>query len=156
MPRLPFLLATWFGCGLAPRAPGTAGTLGALPVGTAILYAGGWPVLLAATAILFLIGLWAAAAYERHTGTHDSGAIVIDEAAGLWLALCAAGTHPAMLLAAFILFRGFDILKPWPVSWADRRLPGAWGVMVDDILAGAYAALCLAGMHMGMNIVFTG
>ncbi|MBU0800675.1 MAG: phosphatidylglycerophosphatase A [Alphaproteobacteria bacterium] len=140
------LLATWFGCGRAKRAPGTWGTLGSLPFGILFMVLGGWPLLLVATVLVSIIGYYAAAVYERETGTHDSGAIVIDEVAGMWLTLCAATLTPLSIVLAFALFRGFDILKPWPVSWADRKLPGAAGVMADDILAGVYAALCLWGL----------
>lgn len=148
VPLLPFLLATWFGCGLSPRAPGTVGTLGAIPAGVALLYFGGVEGLLAATMIIFALGLWAAREYERHTGAHDPGAIVIDEVAGMWLAMAVAGLNPLMIIAAFALFRLFDIKKPWPVSWADQKLPGAWGVMMDDMIAGAYAAGCLGLVHI--------
>lgn len=148
VPLLPFLLATWFGCGLSPRAPGTVGTLGAIPVGVALLYCGGIEGLLAATMIIFALGLWAAREYERHTGAHDPGAIVIDEVAGMWLAMAVAGLNVVMIILAFALFRLFDIKKPWPVSWADQKLPGAWGVMTDDMIAGAYAAGCLGLVHI--------
>lgn len=148
VPLLPFLLATWFGCGLSPRAPGTVGTLGAIPFGAALLWSGGIEGLLTATIIVFTLGLWAAREYERHTGAHDPGAIVIDEVAGMWLAMAVAGLSPVMIALAFVLFRFFDIKKPWPVSWADRKLPGAWGVMTDDIIAGAYAAALLGLVHI--------
>ena len=148
VPPLPFLLATWFGCGLSPRAPGTVGTLGAIPFGILILWMGGIEMLLLATAIIFVLGLWAAREYERHTGAHDPGAIVIDEVAGMWVAMAVAGLNPLMIALAFVLFRVFDIKKPWPVSWADQKLPGAWGVMTDDIIAGVYAGALLGLVHI--------
>ena len=148
VPLIPFLLATWFGCGLSPRAPGTVGTLGAIPFGALILWQAGIEGLLAATLAVFALGLWEAREYERHTGAHDPGAIVIDEVAGMWLAMAVAGLNPVMIVVAFMLFRLFDIKKPWPVSWADRKLPGAWGVMTDDMIAGAYAAGCLGVVHV--------
>ena len=83
------------------------------------------------------------------TGEHDSGIIVIDEAAGLWLTLLAATMEPLSILGAFILFRFFDILKPWPVSYFDR-MPGAKGVMLDDLAAGLYAAIVLKGIHYAL------
>lgn len=140
-------LATWFGCGLSPRAPGTVGTLAALPFGFAIMWYGGTAGLLLAALIVSAAGLWAAGVYERKSGTHDSGAIVIDEVAGMWLTLCAGTLSPLSFVLAFGLFRLFDILKPWPVSWADRELPGAAGVMADDIIAGILAGLCLWGLR---------
>jgi phosphatidylglycerophosphatase A len=140
------LLATWFGCGLARKAPGTWGTLGALPPGLLLLWCGGIAALLPAILIVSILGYYAAATYERETGTHDSGAIVIDEVAGMWITLCAATLTPLSIILAFALFRLFDITKPWPVSWADRR-PGATGVMLDDIIAGIIAAICLWGLR---------
>ena len=139
-------LATWFGCGLARPGPGTVGTLGALPFGILMMMFGGWPVLLAATAIIFLVGLWAAGRVEKQLGEHDASLIVIDEVAGMWLTLMAAAPTPLSVLLALGLFRLFDILKPWPISWADKKLPGAAGVMVDDILAGIYAVIVLEGL----------
>lgn len=144
--RLMLWLAVWFGCGLARRAPGTWGTVGALPFGIAFMYYGGWPLLLGAAVVVSIAGYYAAATYERVTGMHDAGAVVVDEVAGMWLTLCAATLTPLSIVLAFILFRGFDILKPWPVSWADN-LPGAKGVMLDDILAGILAGLCLWGLR---------
>lgn len=148
VPRLPLLAATWFGCGLSPRAPGTVGSLGAIPAGALILWLGGPWLLLAATLGVFVIGLWAAREFERHTGLHDSGAIVIDEVAGMWLAMMFAGLNILMIVAAFLLFRLFDIRKPSLIGWADSKLPGAWGVMVDDIFAGLYAGAIIGVMQI--------
>jgi phosphatidylglycerophosphatase A len=139
-------LATWFGCGLAHPAPGTWGTLGALPFGI-MLMMGGWPALLAATVIVTAAGLWATDKVQKQTEIHDASYIVIDEAAGLWLTLLAARQTTVSVGLAFLLFRFFDILKPWPVSWCDKKLPGARGVMADDLAAGIYAALCLWGLR---------
>lgn len=138
-----FWLATWFGCGLARRAPGTWGTLGGLPLGIFLLAAGSVPGLLIGTAAIFAAGLWVAREFEKATGEHDASAIVIDEVAGVCVTMLAAKlTFPSLLLAV-ALFRLFDIWKPWPVSWCDKKLPGAWGVMMDDIAAGAMAAVFL-------------
>ena len=141
------ILATWFGCGLMKPAPGTWGTLGALPFGVFMLVFGGWPALLAGVIIISAVGYWAAAKYEELSGTHDSSSIVIDEVAGMWIALLPAALNPISAALAFLLFRAFDILKPWPVGWADKKLPGALGVMADDILAGAIAAVLLYGIR---------
>lgn len=141
-------LATWFGCGLMKKAPGTWGTLGGLPFGIAVLYFGSWQILLAASVFVFLMGLWAAREFEKMTGEHDAGAVVIDEVAGVWIALLpVAGLSFIQIGLAFLLFRFFDILKPWPVSWADKKLPGAMGVMLDDVFAGIYAALVIGGLR---------
>jgi phosphatidylglycerophosphatase A len=146
------VLATWFGCGLMKPAPGTWGTVGALPFGIFMLALGGWPVLLAGAVIVSIAGYWAAGEYERQSGTHDSSSIVIDEAAGMWIALLTAALNPVSASLAFILFRAFDILKPWPVGWADKKLPGALGVMADDILAGVIAAILLYGIRRYAHI----
>jgi phosphatidylglycerophosphatase A len=143
------LLATWFGCGLVRKAPGTWGSLGAIPPGLLLYHYGGLYVLAAATVIAFFAGLWAARAYDEAAGTHDSKQIVIDEVAGQWLSLLPVlyftGLYWGLIALSFLLFRLFDILKPWPVSFFDRKLGGAAGVMLDDIAAGCYAALCLTG-----------
>jgi phosphatidylglycerophosphatase A len=133
------LLATWFGAGLLPRAPGTWGSLAALPFGVGLYWLSGPLGLAAASLGVFLIGLWAAQSYERTAAVKDPGAIVIDEVAGQWLTLIPAGLNPWAVLLAFLLFRLFDVIKPWPISWADRHLKGSFGVMADDIIAAAYA-----------------
>jgi phosphatidylglycerophosphatase A len=135
------LLATWFGAGLLPWAPGTWGSLAAVPFGVALFWLSGPFGLLLATAGVFVIGLWAAHSYEQVAAIKDPGAIVIDEVAGQWLALIPAGLNPVGVVLAFILFRAFDVTKPWPVGWADRHLKGAFGIMADDIIAGLYAAV---------------
>ncbi|MCB1556808.1 MAG: phosphatidylglycerophosphatase A [Alphaproteobacteria bacterium] len=140
-------LATWFGCGLMKPGPGTWGTLGALPMGVFLLAIGGPSLLLINILGFFYIGLKVTEKFEAMTGTHDHGAVVIDEAVGVWIALLPAVLDPVHGLAAFALFRFFDILKPWPVGWADKKLPGAWGVMLDDVLAGLYAAAILGGFR---------
>jgi phosphatidylglycerophosphatase A len=137
------LIATWFGAGLLPRAPGTWGSLAALPFAWLIAWAAGPPGLVAAALVLFPIGCWAAAATARRLGIHDPAIIVIDEVAGQWLTLAAAPFDPLAYAAGFVLFRFFDVLKPWPVSWADRRIGGGLGIMLDDVLAAVYAALVL-------------
>jgi phosphatidylglycerophosphatase A len=142
--RPPILLATWFGSGLLPGMPGTWGSAAALPFAWVIhVYFGPW-ALAAAAGVVFFVGIWAADAYTAETGVADPGPVVIDEVAGLWLTLAlAASLDPAHYVAGFVFFRLADILKPWPVGWADREIKGGLGVMVDDILAGLYAALLL-------------
>lgn len=146
-------IATWFGCGLMRPAPGTWGTLGALPVGLILLALGGKITLLIGIIAIIPLGLWACDKFEKMTDTHDNSMIVIDEVAGLWITLLATTFNPISILLAFALFRFFDILKPFPVSWLDRNLPGAKGVMCDDLMAGVYAAICLWGIN---NYAFTG
>jgi phosphatidylglycerophosphatase A len=145
------ILATWFGCGLTRLAPGTWGTLGGLPFGVLILFYGGLPILVIATIIVFVIGYWASERFEKMTGNHDDRAIVIDEVVGGWIALMAAGTGLFSIVLAFLLFRFFDILKPWPVSWADQKLNGPMSVMFDDVLAGIYAAIVILGFNYAIS-----
>ncbi len=140
-------LATWFGTGLIKPAPGTWGTIGALPFGIALMMFGGLTPLLLATLIVFVIGLWAAKHFERMVREKDSGMVVIDEVVGIWIALIPSSLTPLSIGLAFVLFRIFDILKPWPVNWLDKRFHGPWGVMLDDVMAGIYAALVLMGLR---------
>jgi phosphatidylglycerophosphatase A len=135
----PLWLATWGGTGLLPWAPGTFASLAALPLAWLLMAAGGIWLLLAATLAVFLLGLWAAERYMAAVGIHDPTAVVIDEIAGQWLTLCVAALEPLAYVAGFVLFRVFDVLKPWPVSWLDRRVGGGFGVMIDDVGAALYA-----------------
>jgi phosphatidylglycerophosphatase A len=143
-------LATGFGSGLSPIAPGTVGTAAALlpwlllrelPLTAYLL------VVLAA----FLAGIWAAGWVIRRIGQEDPGVVVIDEFVGLWLALAAAPAGWAWALSGFALFRLFDIAKPWPASWADRKLKGGFGAMIDDAFAGLYALLALQAGAWWLN-----
>lgn len=137
------LVARGFGVGLLPGAPGTWGSLAALPVAWIIRDRWGLTGLAVAAGLAFVFGWWAAGRAARAGGVADAGEIVVDEIAGQWLALLAA---PQSLLAyalAFLLFRVFDIVKPWPVNWIDRRLKGGFGVMLDDAAAAGYAAAAL-------------
>jgi len=135
------IVLSWFGCGLAPRAPGTVGSLGAIPFAALIAWVWGPLALIPAAVIVFILGWWVAARYLRGaTAIKDPQWIVIDEVAGQWIALAAVPLDFIWYALGFGLFRFFDILKPWPVRWADRRVPGALGIMLDDVLAGLYAA----------------
>jgi len=140
--------STWFWSGLWPKAPGTIGSLAALPVGWLIfLYAG--PVgLLIATIFVFATGWWSTKVYLERTGREDPGEVVIDEVAGLWLALAASDGGLYTVLSLFVLFRLFDIWKPWPISWLDANVKGAWGVMIDDIVAGIFAIITFIGIFL--------
>lgn len=133
-------LSSWFGCGFISPAPGTWGSLGALPFGVMIYALGGGYTLCACAAIITIIGLWSATKFDAALESHDSKMIVIDEVAGQWIALIPAALNPVLIMLAFILFRFFDILKPWPVSFFDKKVDGAAGVMFDDVVAGIYAA----------------
>lgn len=142
-------LATWFGCGFMKPAPGTWGSAVAIPFGLIIFGATGTVGLIAAILLVSLAGIWAADKFNRAFGKHDSGMIVIDEVAGQWVALLPAlglsGFNPLWIGLSFLLFRIFDIFKPWPISLLDRKVKGGLGVMIDDLAAGIFVALCLAG-----------
>ncbi len=141
------LLATWFGIGLLRPAPGTWGSLAALPLAWAIVYFGGPYALAAATAVVFALGCWAGGVYEKAGGGKDPGVVVIDEVAGQWLVLIAAPLDPVFYLAGFLLFRLCDITKPWPAGWADRRVDGGLGIMLDDVLAALYGLAAIAAFR---------
>ena len=139
--NFPRLVASVGGAGYLPRAPGTWGSALALVAGAAILSLDGQRVLIAATALAVIAGLWA---IPRAGGEVDPGWVVIDEVAGMWLAMLPLSRPwPLGMLAAFGLFRLFDITKPGPIGWLDR-LPGRVGVMGDDLAAGAAAAMLVA------------
>ena len=155
-PALPFfhpasLIATWFGSGLVRPASGTWGSLAALPFGAALVWLGGPWLLAAATALAFALGLWASGLYAAAHETSDPGDVVIDEVVGQWIALLPFTLEPLAYLVAFLSFRVFDIAKPWPANWCDRRLKGALGIMADDVVAGAYAALLTYGVLYAAN-----
>lgn len=135
------LIASGCGVGLAPVAPGTVASLVAVILGAGLFSVS--PILLAGAALLAILGgVWA---LRREPVAGDPGWVVIDEFAGQWIALLGAGSiAPVEVLAAFALFRLFDIVKPGPVGWADRQ-PGPFGVMADDVIAGAIAAALLFG-----------
>jgi phosphatidylglycerophosphatase A len=141
-------LATWGGSGLLPRAPGTWGSLFALPFAWIIATEWGSEALFIAAALTFLAGLWASAQYLKYSTSKDPGAIVIDETAGQFLALALVPVELWCYAAGFILFRLADIFKPWPASWADRSLRGALGVMTDDIFAAVYVLVVLYSAHL--------
>ncbi len=144
-------LAFGFGSGLAPKAPGTWGTLAALPLCVLMSPLPIW-VYLAATAALFALGIWVCGQTARDLGLDDPGAIVWDEWVGLLVTLTAAPAGWGWLLAGFVLFRLFDILKPWPIRVLDRSLHGGLGIMLDDLVAGVMAALVLQGLVLVMPV----
>lgn len=136
-------IATALGAGLAPKAPGTAGSLLALLPWWFLLRGlpvGGYVAVLAGG---FLLGVWACGVTGRRLGVHDHGALVWDEVIGMWLTLVVAPPQWWWMFVGFGLFRLFDIWKPWPVRVADRRVHGGFGVMLDDVIAGACALVVL-------------
>lgn len=136
-------LAFGFGAGLMPKAPGTWGTLMAFPI-FALAHVGGTAAVLAAAAASFVVGIWAAGITGRALGVADHGGIVIDEIAAFLLVLAFTPPVIGWWLIAFLLFRVFDIVKPWPIYLADRNIKGGFGVMFDDLLAAVYSVAALA------------
>ena len=139
-------LAFGFGSGLAPVAPGTAGTVASLPFAALIVQLP-LPVAIALVMASFLVGVYLCGVTGQKLGVHDHGGIVWDEFVGMWLVLLFVPFHWAWWLAAFVLFRIFDAVKPWPIGWFDRRVHGGFGVMLDDILAAGYTLIVL-GLSM--------
>lgn len=132
------------GSGLAPKAPGTAGTLVAVPL---YLVMQNLPLLWYATitVAITLLGIWVCSYSARKLGVHDHPAIVIDEIAGFLITMFAVPAGWVWLLAGFVLFRLFDALKPWPISWMDRNLKGGVGIMLDDVAAGLVSLALIHG-----------
>lgn len=155
------LFLTFFGTGLAPKAPGTVGSLAALPVGVAILYYLGIESLFMLTIAVTIIGIFEVNKYEKNTGEHDQSHIVIDEAVGMWLSLMIAYStmitlnYPYIeilsLIFSFAAFRLFDIWKPSTIGWIDREWKGGYGVMMDDVLAGIAGGLLTALILLGIS-----
>ena len=132
-------IVTFFGAGLLPVAPGTWGSLAALPVGLFWVWLGGWPLLVIAGIIAAGIGYMATDAYIHATGREDPPEVVIDEVATQWLIMAFVPLSAAGIFGAFFMFRLFDTIKPWPASWADQEVEGGLGVMLDDLIAGVFA-----------------
>lgn len=141
-------LATWFGLGFLRPGPGTWGTLGGLPVGLMIYKLGGVWALVVAIIVVTRLGYIAAIKFSQQTETNDHAMIVVDEVVGIWIALLGAGLSPPLIFIAFMSFRAFDITKPLHVGNAER-LPGAIGVMADDIAAGVYSFILLWLLYYG-------
>ncbi len=135
-------LAFGFGSGFSPRAPGTIGSLVALLPFLLLSYLGSLFTIVAILVAL-LLGVWICDRTARDLGVHDHGGIVWDEFVGLWIALLMVPQQLLWIGTGFLLFRVFDILKPWPINWADKKVQGGWGIMLDDVLAGIMAALCI-------------
>lgn len=154
-------LACGFGSGLTPVAQGTFGSLAALLPWLALTRLPLMAYLLLLI-IGFVIGVWACDIAGRLLGVSDHRSVVWDEFIGQWIALIpllgfgatgVGGLHWWMLLAGFVLFRIFDVWKPWPISWLDQRMKGGLGVMIDDVVAGIFAALVLAAVMYAIPLV---
>ena len=142
MDRLFMFIATGAYTGYLPKAPGTWGSLLGVGIWLGLRRLELIPYL-TCVAIIFLIGTICAGAAEKIVDRGDPGLVVIDEIAGQLIALAGAPYHPVAALAGFLLFRLFDILKPFPVGWLDSRIHGGLGIMLDDVVAGLYALIVL-------------
>jgi phosphatidylglycerophosphatase A len=140
----PRLICSFFGAGQLPKAPGTWGSAAALPFIWILTWIGGPWLLGAALLATFGIGWWASARIVAEDGAEDPSWVVIDEVVGQGLTLLLVPPSLLGYAIGFALFRLFDIKKPWPVSWADQQVKGGLGIMLDDVLAGIYAAAVLA------------
>ncbi|MCP3688897.1 MAG: phosphatidylglycerophosphatase A [Gammaproteobacteria bacterium] len=137
------LLSLGFGSGLSPFAPGTMGTLAAIPPYLLLAQLELMPYIMVLLAG-FVIGIYLCGFTTRVLGVHDHGGIVWDEFVGFWITMIAVPViNWQWVLIGFILFRFFDIVKPWPVKLADKRISGGFGIMIDDVLAGFYALGCM-------------
>jgi phosphatidylglycerophosphatase A len=143
------LLALGFGSGLSPVAPGTAGTLVAIPF-YLLLAQLPLPWYLLVLVVAFGVGIYLCERTARDLGVHDHGGIVWDEFVGFWLTMVAAPPGWPWVVAGFLLFRLFDIVKPFPINWFDRHIKGGLGIMLDDALAGSFAWLCLQLLHIAV------
>lgn len=144
-PVVPLAIATWFGCGYFPVGPGTAGSAAAALIAVGLHFGLGWnrPVLAGLIAVLLWPAIWSATATARYVGRVDPGLVVVDEVLGQWLTLLGASIRGwQTVLAAFLLFRLFDIWKPWPVRNFEKLSEGL-GIVADDLAAGVYGALIL-------------
>jgi phosphatidylglycerophosphatase A len=145
-------LALGFGAGLAPRAPGTAGTLVAVPL---IMFIGsfGWHVLAIAALLMSVSGVYICGASAKKLGVHDHPGIVWDEITGFAITMLAVPHTWYWVLAGFVLFRFFDIVKPWPIREADHSLKGGLGIMLDDVIAGVFAGVILYALARAASYI---
>ena len=138
-------LAFGFGSGLSPKAPGTVGTVAAIPL-YLLLIQFSLPMYVAVLLVTFTLGVYLCGKTASDLGVHDHPGIVWDEFVGFWLTMLLAPAGWVWIVVGFVLFRIFDILKPWPIGWLDKRIHGGFGIMIDDIVAGLYALVILQVM----------
>ncbi len=157
--KISWIIATWFGSGLLPKAPGTWGSLAAIPFAYIIsIYTCSY-ALISGIVALFFIGIWVSNKIEENVQIKDPGFIVVDEVVGQWIALLPLPFLYRILdsnsfycfsafivIVAFIAFRAFDIWKPWPVNYADKNISGGYGIMFDDVIAGMYALIVTSAL----------
>jgi phosphatidylglycerophosphatase A len=147
MLRPSWIIATWFGCGMVPKAPGTMGSIGAIPLYLLAARAGREGVAAAALAVT-AVGIWAASAVARDLGKKDPQIVVVDEVAGVLITMLPmAHVSWRAVLVGFMLFRLFDVTKPWPIRRFES-LPGGWGIVMDDVVAGVFGACVMVGLRV--------
>ena len=149
MVKLARIFTSIFGVGYLPVAPGTWGSLVALPCGYLIITYISIGALFISSIAIFMIGVWSSNLVLRGTDNEDPPHIVIDEFVGQWLTLIAVPANIFWYFIAFILFRFFDIFKPWPISWFDKNIKGGFGVMLDDVIAAVFAIIALWISQLG-------
>jgi phosphatidylglycerophosphatase A len=140
-------VGTWFGCGLVPRAPGTMGTLGAIPF-YLLVAREGRPGVGVAALIVIALGIWASSVVARDLGKKDPQVVVVDEVAGFLVTMLPMREVSWLaVVLGFVVFRGLDIVKPWPIRRFEA-LPGGWGIVMDDVVAGAFGAAVMALLRL--------
>ena len=149
MRRFVVLTATWFGTGLSPFAPGTVGTLGAIPLYLALVRLP-FPLYLATLVAFVFLSAWVAGMAQDLYGAKDPGKIVIDEVAGYLVTMAGAPADWQSVILGFLLFRFFDVVKVPPARFFDRQVKSGWGVVLDDVVAGLYAC---AALHLILRVV---
>ena len=165
--KISWIIATWFGSGLLPIAPGTWGSLAAFPFAYLISVYSGTYALIFGTVVLFFIGTRASDKVEKSAQKKDPGFIVVDEVVGQWIALLPLPflynlVDPDLFywffapiaVVAFLAFRIFDIWKPWPIKNIDMNVPGGLGIMLDDVIAGIYALIITSALTACMVLIF--
>nr|WP_252732028.1 phosphatidylglycerophosphatase A [Paraglaciecola arctica] len=143
-------LALGFGSGLAAKMPGTFGTLAALPLVVLLSHYASFSIYLGVTILVSVAGIWICGKAADDMKVHDDSSIVWDEVAGMLITMIAVPLSWQTLAIGFVLFRFFDILKPWPISYLDKHVHGGFGIMIDDVLAGVFA-LCV--LHIGLAMI---
>ena len=144
-------LAFGLGSGAAPKAPGTFGTLAAVPL-YLLLEPLSTTVYALMLLVTFLVGIYLCGKTSEDMGVHDHGGIVWDEFVGYWITMFLAPAGWLWIVLGFIFFRFFDIIKPWPIGWVDKHVSGGFGIMLDDVLAGIMAFVCLQASYYGWLI----
>lgn len=140
-------LGLGFGSGLAPKAPGTFGTIAAIPI-YLLMQNLSLMTYLVLTVIAFIVGIWICQKSADWLGKEDPSAVVWDEIVGYLVTMIAAPQGWQWVVLGFALFRFFDILKPWPISLADKELHGGFGIMFDDVIAGIFSAGCIQLLYI--------